>query len=68
MALVFAIVKKDSTSLCSFSFRSHVQLLSETLPISHLKYPYHCFSSNFCFQVFDSILFVLCCVYVYKPF
>ena len=59
MALFWATIKRNSVSLLKFPFRSHVQVFSrEISPICRLKYPYSCFSSQFCFRVFV-VLFIL---------
>ena len=59
MALFWAAIKRDSVSLFGFPFCSHVQVFSrEISQVCRLKYPYSCFSSHFCFQVFTVVLFI----------
>ena len=52
VALFCADIRRDSFSLLRFPFLSHAYDLScEMLLISHLKRPWSCFSSHFCFLV-----------------
>ena len=57
MALFCAAIRRDSVSLIRCPFLSHVQVFScEMLLISHLKRPYSCFSSHFCFLIIVVLL------------
>ena len=57
MALFCAAIWGDSVSLLKFSFFSHVHVfLCEMFFISRLKYPWSCFSSQFCFLVIVILL------------
>ena len=54
--VVFDAIRRDSVSLISFPFLSHVQVFScKILFICHLKYTQCCFPSRFCFLVICSI-------------
>ena len=56
MILFCAVIKRDIVSLLSFP--CHIQVfLCAISPVCHLKYPYSCLSSHFCFQVFIVFLF-----------
>ena len=60
MALFCAAIRRDSVSLLKFLFLSHVHVLSsEMLFISHLKRPWSCFPSHFCFLVFVILLSIV---------
>ena len=60
MALFCAAIRSDSVSLIKFPFLSHEQVLSrEMLFNSHLKRPWSCFPSHFCFLVFVILLSIL---------
>ena len=60
MALFCAAIRRDSVSILKFPFLSHVQVLSyEMLFISHLKRPWSCFPSHFCFLVFVILLSIV---------
>ena len=50
-------IRGNSVSFFRFLFLSHVQVLScEISLLCRLKYPYICFSSNFCFLVITVML------------
>ena len=52
MALFCTAIRRDSVSLLRFPFFIHVLVfLCEMLIITHLKRPWSCFSSHFCFLV-----------------
>ena len=59
--LVFwAAISRDSVSFFKFSFLSYVHvILCAISPVCHLKYPYSCLSSYFCFLIFIVLLFVI---------
>ena len=60
MAPFCAAIRRFSVSLLKFPFLSHVQALSsEMLFISHLKHPWSCFSSHFCFLVVVILLSIV---------
>ena len=60
MALFYVVLRKYSVSLLNFPFLSHVQIISIAIsPVCSLKYPYSCFSFNFCFLVFVVFLLIL---------
>ena len=60
MVLFCAAFRRDSVSLLMSSFLSHIKALScENSLVSHLKYPYNCFSYHFCFLVIVVLLSVL---------
>ena len=73
MALFWVAIRKESVSLSRLPFPRHVQVFScEILSACRLKYPYSCFSSNFCFLVIvvllSIVLFVLFLVAVISLF
>ena len=60
MALFCAAIRRNSVSLINFPFLSHVPVFScEMLLISHLKGPWSCFSSHFCFLVIVILLYIV---------
>ena len=60
MASFCAAIRRDSVSLLKFLFCSQIQVYwCEMLFISHLKRPYSCFSSHFCFLVVVFLLFIM---------
>ena len=60
MALFCAAIRRDSVFLLKFPFLSHVLISScEMLFISHLKHPWICFPSHFCFQVVVIVLSIV---------
>ena len=53
MALFCVTIRGNSVSFLRFSFlRKYPRLSSAISPVCRLKYPYSCFSSDFCFQLF----------------
>ena len=57
MVLFGSAIWSDLVSLLRFPFLCHVQVFScEIMPYCHLKYPYNCFSSHFCFLVIIVLL------------
>ena len=59
MELFWPTNSKNFFSLLKFSFHNPVHIFScDISSVCRLKYPYSCFSSHFCFQVFV-VLFVL---------
>ena len=62
--ICFALLFEKIVSLLCFPFLSHVQVfLSEISLVCHLKYPYSCFSSHFCFLVIFVLLMLVLSVF-----
>ena len=60
MALFCAAIGRDSVSLLRFPFLSQVQIFwYEISLVCHLKCPYNCFSSHFCFLVIVVLLILV---------
>ena len=60
MALFHAAIKRDSVSSLSFLSLSHDQVFSCVISlVCRLKYPYSCFFSHFCFQVFVIVSYAI---------
>ena len=60
MALFWATIKKDLVYRFEFPFLGHVQVISCVIfLVCHLKYPYSCFPTHFCFLDFLILLLIL---------
>ena len=68
MALFGDSIRRDSASLSGFTFHNHVQFFSCEVSLTcHLKYPYSCFSSHFCFLVIFILLMLMLSVLFLVP-
>ena len=57
MPLFWAAIRRDWVSLLKSPFLNHVQAFTFVISfLCRLKYPYNCFSSNFCFLVIAVLL------------
>ena len=60
MVLFCAAIRRDSVFLLRFPFLCHFQaFLCEISLVCHLRYPYNCFSSHFCFLVIVVLLILV---------